>query len=96
MYLAGSGLAADIYREGREQFCGQLTGVLQEAAREGEIDIKRTGLSAAAAVDLIVAAAAGAKEDWKDVDRYRKRLAGLIRVFDCATSLPVQSEGPPV
>ena len=88
MIQAGSGLAADVYREGREQFCQRLTKVLQEAAREGEISLKRTGLSASAAADLLVAAAAGTKGDWKDVARHRKLLTGLIRVFESATSLP--------
>ncbi|MGE0683857.1 MAG: TetR/AcrR family transcriptional regulator [Candidatus Binatia bacterium] len=86
MILAGSGLAAEVYREGREKFCQSLTTILQEAARAGEIDFKRIGLTAAATADLIVAAAAGAKEDWTDVARYRKRLAGLLRVFETATS----------
>ena len=91
MIQAGSGLAADVYREGREQFCQRLSKVLQEAVRGGEISLKRTGLSAVVAGDLIVAAAAGTKGDWKDVERHRKLLAGLIRVFESATSLPVQS-----
>ena len=87
MILAGSGLGAEVYREGREKFCQSLASVLREAAKKGELDLKRTGLTAASAADLIVAAAAGAKEDWKDTARYRKRLEGLIRVFDSATSL---------
>jgi len=86
MILAGSGLAAEIYRDGREKFCQFLTSVLQEAAQAGEINLKRTNLTAAAVADLMVAASVGAKEDWTDVDRYRKRLAGLIRVFAVATS----------
>lgn len=86
MILAGSGLAAEVYREGREKFCQSLAHILQEATRNEEVDLKRAGLTAAAAADLIVAAAAGAKEDWTDVARYRKRLAGLLRVFETATS----------
>jgi len=86
MILAGSGLAAEVYRKGRGKFCQLLAAVLQEASRRGEIDLKRANLTAAAAADLIGAAAAGAKEDWKDVARYRKRLAGLIRVFGAAFS----------
>ncbi len=85
---AGTGVAAEVYREGREQFCQRLTKVVQEAAREGEISLKRTGLSASAVADLLVAAAAGTKGDWKDVERHRKLLAGLLRVFESATSLP--------
>jgi len=86
MILAGSGLAAGVYREGREKFRQSLANILQEATRNEEVDLKRAGLTAAAAADLIVAAAAGAKEDWTDVARYRKRLAGLLRVFETATS----------
>jgi AcrR family transcriptional regulator len=71
MILAGSGVAH----------------VLREASQAGEVDLKKAGLTATAAADLIVAAAAGAKEDWKDVARYRQRLAGLIRVFATATAL---------
>lgn len=88
MIQAGTGLAAAVYREGREQFCQRLSKVLQEAVRGGEISLKRTGLSAVVAADLLVAAAAGTKGDWKDVERHRKLLAGLIRVFESATSLP--------
>lgn len=83
---AGSGLAAAVYRDGREKFCRSLAHVLQKAAHHGEIDLKRAQLTATAAAALIVTAAAGAKDDWKDVDQYRKRLAGLIRVFETATS----------
>ena len=86
MILAGSGLAAGVYHEGREKFCQSLATLLQEATRKREIDLKKAGLTAAAAADLIVVAAAGAKEDWTDVARYRKRLAGLLRVFETATS----------
>ena len=86
MILAGSGVAAEVYREGRDKFRQSLASVLQKALQAGEINLKKVSLTPAAAADLMVVAAAGAKEDWTDVDRYRKRLAGLIRVFETATS----------
>lgn len=86
MILAGSGVAAEVYRKGRDKFRQSLVLVLQQAVQAGEINLKKVGLTAAATADLMVAAAAGAKEDWTDVDRYRKRLAGLIRVFKTAAS----------
>ena len=83
---AGSGLAAEVYREGRENFCKLLSGALQDAVRKGELNLKKAGLTATTAADLLVAASTGAKSDWKDTALYRKRLAGFIRVFDAATS----------
>ncbi len=88
MIQAGSGLAANVYREERERFARVLARVLQEAVRQGELNLKSAGLTAASAADLLVAAARGAKEDGKDPALYRKRLARLIGVFDCATSHP--------
>ena len=85
---AGSGLAANVYREERERFARTLARVLQEAARQGELNLKKAGLTASSAADLLVAASRGAKEDGKDPALYRKRLSRLIRVFDCATSDP--------
>lgn len=81
----GSGLAANVYREERERFARTVARVLQDAARKGELNLKSAGLTASSAADLLVAASRGAKEDGKDPAMYRKRLARLIRVFDCAT-----------
>jgi len=78
MTLGGSGLAAGVYCEGREKLCQSLTPILQEANQNGEIDLKKAGLTVVATTDLIVAAAAGVEEGWIDVARYRKRLAGLL------------------
>ena len=83
---AGSGLAADVYREGRENFCKLLSTALQDAVRKGELNLKQAGLTATSAADLLVAASTGAKGDWKDTALYRKRLADFIRVFATATS----------
>ena len=83
---AGSGLAAEAYREARENFSKLLSGAFQEAARKGELNLKRAGLTATSTADLLVAASTGAKADWKDITLYRKRIAGFIRVFDTATS----------
>jgi len=83
---AGSGLAADVYREGREYFCKLLSAALQDAVRKGELNLKQAGLTATSAADLLVAASTGAKGDWKDTTLYRKRLADFIRVFAAATS----------
>ena len=85
---AGSGLAANVYREETERFARTLARVLQEAARQGELNLKKAGLTASSAADLLVVTARGAKEDGKDPALYRKRLARLIRVFDCVTSYP--------
>ncbi len=83
---AGSGLAADVYREGQGNFRQLLSRALQEATRKGELNLKKAGLTAAAVADLLVAAATGAKVDWKDTGLYGKRLAGFIRVFAAATA----------
>ena len=83
---AGSGLAANVYREETERFARILAGVLRDAARKGELNLKRAGLIASSAADLLVATVRGAKEDGKDPGLYWKRLVRLIRVFDCATS----------
>ena len=83
---AGSGLAADVYREGRENFCKLLSTALQDAVRKGELNLKQAGLTATSAADLLVAASTGAKGDWKNTALYRKRLADFIRVFAAATS----------
>ena len=83
---AGSGLAADVYREGREDFCKLLSATLQDAVRKGELNLKQAGLTATSAADLLVAASTGAKGDWKNTALYRKRLASFIRVFAAATS----------
>ncbi len=83
---AGSGLAADVYREGRKNFCKRLSAALQDATRKGELNLKKAGLTATAAADLLVTASTGAKSDWKDTTLYRKRITGFIRVFAAATS----------
>ncbi len=86
---AGSGLAADVYREGRENFCKLLSAALQDAVREGKLDLEKAGLTATSAADLLAAASIGAKSDWRDPTLYRRRLADFIRVFDAAT-LPAE------
>jgi AcrR family transcriptional regulator len=62
-----------------------LTEALRAAARAGEIDLARAGVSAVAAAELLVLAAAGLKHGAGDVDAFRTRLAALVRVFFAGT-----------
>ncbi|HEM47255.1 MAG TPA: TetR/AcrR family transcriptional regulator [Alphaproteobacteria bacterium] len=62
-----------------------LTEALRAAARAGEVDLARAGVSAVAAAELLVLAAAGLKHGAGDVDAFRTRLAALVRVFFAGT-----------
>jgi AcrR family transcriptional regulator len=72
-----------------ERFTELLAQVLRRAARNGELDLARAGLSAASVADMMVAASFGFKQsEDMTVAVYRKRMRTLIDMLRHATGVP--------
>ena len=81
IYDENNRLCGDLVLSSSEQFVAMLTTALGAAARAGEIDLKRAGLTAPATAQLVVLAAGGLKQGAADVATFEKRIAGFVRVF---------------
>jgi AcrR family transcriptional regulator len=72
-----------------QRFAELLAQVLRRAARSGELDLSRAGLTAANVADMMVAASFGFKESENiTVAVYRKRMRTLIDMLRAATGVP--------
>jgi len=74
-------LCGEIVAAAQRRFRDLLTRVLTTAARRGEIDPGRVGLTAATAAELLLRGLHGLKGSASAVDEYRADLAALVRVF---------------
>jgi AcrR family transcriptional regulator len=74
-------LCGDLAAQSEERFRDLVAAVLRRAARSGEIDLAAVALSAAEAADLFVRTVSGLKGRGVTVETYRRRVAGLVRVF---------------
>jgi len=81
IYDENNRLCGDLVSSSSAQFVAMLTTALGSAARAGEIDLKRAGLTAPATAQLVVLAAGGLKQGAADVATFEKRIAGFVRVF---------------
>ncbi len=77
-------IGADISLAAVERFRKLLSEALRRAASAGEIDLRRAGLSAPRAAELLERAAHGLKDLEGGTERYRRRLEDLVRVFAAA------------
>ena len=90
--IAQSPHGSEIYNE-RNRLCGALAQdsvrdlrallakALKAADQVGEIELKPSGLSPAAAAEILQMAAAGLKAEAPDLKTYTKRLQGLVGLF---------------
>jgi len=76
-----SRLCGDIVADSHIRFQAMLASTLSNAARRGEIDLKKAKLSAAAAAELLNLAAAGLKRGAKDPKVFERRVRKLAGVF---------------
>jgi TetR/AcrR family transcriptional repressor of mexJK operon len=93
-----SRLCGDVAAQSEERFRELVAGVLRQAARRGEIDLATVALGAAEAADLFVRTVSGLKGRGVTVETYRRRLAGLVRLFVAglgAAARPRRPAAPP-
>ena len=76
-----SRLCGDIVRESHDRFQSMLGNALNQAAREGSIHLKASGLTGKQAAELLNLSAAGLKHGASDVLTFQKRLQALVTVF---------------
>jgi len=76
-----SRLCGDIVRESHDGFQSMLGKALNQAARQGSIHLKASGLSGKQAAELLNLSAAGLKHGAPDVPTFQKRLQALVSVF---------------
>lgn len=76
-----SRLCGDIVRESHDRFQSMLGKALNQAAREGSIHLKASGLTGKQAAELLNLSAAGLKHGASDVLTFQKRLQALVTVF---------------
>lgn len=76
-----SRLCGDIVRESHNGFQSMLGKALNQAARQGSIHLKASGLSGKQAAELLNLSAAGLKHGAPDVPTFQKRLQALVSVF---------------
>ena len=76
-----SRLCGDIVRESHDRFQSMLGKALNQAARQGSIHLKASGLSGKQAAELLNLSAAGLKHGAPDVPTFQKRLQALVSVF---------------
>lgn len=76
-----SRLCAELASRTEARMHKMLTRAFREAARNGELDLKRAGLGAEAAAELIRLSAYGLKHPAPDEDTFRRRLKALASVF---------------
>ena len=76
-----SRLCGDIVRESHDGFQSMLGKALNQAARQGSIHLKASGLNGKQAAELLNLSAAGLKHGAPDVPTFQKRLQALVSVF---------------
>lgn len=76
-----SRLCGDIVTDSFAQFQSMLATTLRSAAREGEINLKPSGISAAGAAELLNLATAGFKRGALDVRTFEKRVKKFVKIF---------------
>jgi AcrR family transcriptional regulator len=81
IYDENSRLCGDLVLASSERLRAMLTTALGAAVRAGEIDLKAAGLTAPAAAELILLAAAGLKQGAPDVATVEKRVRSFVHVF---------------
>lgn len=83
---ASSAMACDISADARLRFQALLEKHLRKANRDGHIALKTAGLTIEQAAEFLILALNGLSSDDVDEQKYKKRLATLVRVFLTATS----------
>ena len=81
LYDEYSRLCGDIVTQFHERFESLLASALRNAARRGEIDLKESGLSGAAAAELLNLGAAGLKRGAHDLKSFETRVSRLTQVL---------------
>lgn len=81
-------LCGDVAARSGDRFRELVAAVLRQAARAGEIDLDVAGVPPAEAADLLVRMAAGLKGPDVTVERYRRQLGALVRVFVAGLGAP--------
>ena len=81
LYDEYSRLCGDVVTQFHERFESMLASELRSAARRGEIDLKRSGLTGANAAELLNLAAAGLKRGAHDLKSFETRVWRLTKVL---------------
>ena len=74
-------LCGDLATDSERRFREMLTRTLIRADAASEIDLGAAGFSASGAGDLFASALSGLKDPEVSIDRYRKNVASLVKVF---------------
>ena len=74
-------LCGDLATDSERRFREMLTRTLIRAEGAGEINLAAAGFSASGAADLFASALSGLKDPEVAIDRYRKNVASLVKVF---------------
>lgn len=85
-------ICGDLPAKSQKRFQEILTRAFRRAARTGEVDFARIGLTATDTADLFASAVAGLKGPGVTVLVYRQRVAALVRLFLAALG---SSAAPP-
>jgi hypothetical protein len=81
IYDEDNRLCGDLVLESSARFQAMLASEMRAAVREGEVNLKGAGLSAAAAAELIQLGASGLKQGAPDVATLKRRLRRFVRIF---------------
>jgi AcrR family transcriptional regulator len=76
-----SRLCGDIVADSNRRFQTMLVGALKAAAKTGEINLKDSGVSPAAAAEILNLSTAGLKHGALDIATFKKRAKDLVKVF---------------
>ena len=76
-----SQVAADIFLTAEQKFVGMIAQALQQAEKNGEIQLQNLDLDAQKAAELLIHSAHGLKEASANSEDYRSWLQQLIRMF---------------
>ena len=76
-----SQVAADIFLTAEQKFVGMIAQALQQAEKNGEIQLQNLDLDVQKAAELLIHSAHGLKEASANSEDYRSWLKQLIRVF---------------
>jgi AcrR family transcriptional regulator len=81
LYDEYSRLCGEVVIQSQKRFESMLASTLRSAARTGEIDLKKNGLSAANAAELLNLSAAGLKRGASDMKSFETRVRRLAKVL---------------
>ena len=76
-----SRLCGDIVTESHQQFQDMLSAALKAGSRRGDVDLKKAGVTAAQAAELLNLATAGLKRGAADPKTFEKRLRKFAAIF---------------